>query len=371
MIMRNAFPFLLLLILTSCSSCNGAVSFSAEQILGVGAAVDQVMADSNVPGVIVGVWEGAKSPLIVARGKANVEGDTDIAAQDKFRIASVTKTFTATVVLQLIDEGVLALDETIEAYFPEVPNATTITIRMLLDMTSGVNDFFYEDPNVVWSYQNEPLRQWSHQELYDILISKTPSFQPGAQCVYSNANYFLLGMLVERVTGSSLGEQISSRIIVPLGLGNTSFPTTPDITGEYTHGYRNEGSTQTLEDITAVDPSLPWAGGAIISNLYDLKTWVEALYTGTLLSSGLQQERLQWITMVPHLSYGLGIMNWAGFIGHNGAILGYNNLSVYLPEKDAVIIVMVNKCNDDGSEHPAQDLFFKVTKALYPDIVPW
>ena len=369
--MRNMIPLVLLLLLVSCSSGGGTASFSVQQLHDVTAAADQVMADFNAPGAIVGVWEGSKSPLIVVRGKSNIVSNAPLKAEETFRIASVTKTFTATVVLQLIDEGVLSLDQTIDKYFPEVPNAASITIRMVLGMTSGVTNFFYEDPNVAWSYQHEPLRKWTQQELYNILISEAPAFQPGEKCVYSDANYFLLGMLAEKVTGSSIKELISSRIIVPLGLTKTVFPDTPEMTGAYMHGYRNNVAVESLEDITAVDPSLPWAGGAMISNLYDLKAWLNALVQGTLLSPALQQERLRWTAMSTYLSYGLGIANLSGFIGHDGSILGYNNFLFYLPEKDAYIITIVNKCNDEGNDNPAQTLFLKVTKTLYPDLVPW
>ena len=369
--MRNGIFLVLLVALVSCSSGDGTTSFSVQQIFDVTAAADQTMADSNAPGAIVGVWEGNKSPMIVVRGTSNIVTHEPLQAGETLRIASVTKTFTATVVLQLIDEGLITLDETIDTWFPEVPNAASITVRMLLSMTSGVTNFFYEDPDVAWSYQHEPLRKWTQQELYNILISKAPAFQPGEKCVYDDANYFLLGMLAERVTGSSMKELITNRIIVPLGLSGTSFPDTPEMIGAYMHGYRDGGATPSLEDITAVDPSLPWAGGAMLSNLYDLKTWLQALVQGTLISPALQQERLRWNTMSTSFSYGLGIANMAGFIGHDGSILGYNNFTFYLPEKDATIIAIVNKCNDDGTNDPAQTLFLKVAKALYPDLVPW
>jgi D-alanyl-D-alanine carboxypeptidase len=369
--MRHTLPLLLLFALVSCSSGGGTISFTPQQIQDVTAAADQVMADTGTPGVIVGVWEGGKSPLIVAHGKSSIATSAPLQAEETFRIASLTKTFTATVVLQLVDEGALSLDDTIDKYFPEVPNAASITVRMLLGMTSGVANFFYEDPNVSWSYQHEPLRKWTQQELYAILISEAPAFQPGEKCVYSDANYFLLGMLAERVTGSSIKELITNRIIVPLGLTRTSFPETPEMTGAYMHGYRNAEAAEGLEDITAVEPSLPWAGGAMISNLTDLRTWIEALVKGTLLSPALQQERLRWTTMSTYMSYGLGIANLSGFIGHDGSILGYNNFTFSVPEKEVYIITIVNKCNDVGNDYPAQTLFLKVAKILYPDLVPW
>ncbi len=362
-----------LILLVSCASNSELVSskITDQQSLSIKGHINKVMTEYHIPGVIVGIWEADYEPFIVTKGDADIESGEDIEAIDKFRIASVTKTFTATIVLQLVEEGSIALEDTLHHFFPEIPHSTIITIRQLLNMTAGVYDFCYEDPDVQSSYLHKPLKKWTSEELYEILISHDPAFPPGEQCVYSNANYFLLGTIIEKVTGNELEEEIQHRIIEPLGLTNTTFPSGPEMSGDYTHGYRNNISTGELEDITLVDPSLPWAGGAIISNLYDLKIWVETLYKGGLLSNSMQQERFQWNTMVSFVKYGLGIMNWGGFIGHNGAILGYNNFAVYLPEKDAVVIVITNKCNDDGSENLAQDIFHGITKILYPDIVPW
>ena len=375
---RRAFRALTLLgtctLLAACGSGSNSPSspFSAAQVREIEAQVDQIMTAHRIPGVIVGVWEGDAAPLILARGLADTATGEAIAAADRFRIASVTKTFTATVVLQLIDQGVgdLTLETTLDRFFPEVPNAATITVRQLLDMTAGVYDFFYHDPDVLWSYLNEPLRQWTAEELYTILIAQEPAFPPGERCEYSNANYFLLGQIAEQVTGNALADEVRTRILTPLGLDNTSYPTTPDMAGAYTHGYRDSDPPGELEDITRVDPSLSGAGGAMISNLYDLKTWVEALYAGDLLSAGLQDERLTWQTMSSSVRYGLGVMDLRGFIGHNGEILGYTNFSVFLPGHNATIVVMANKCNEDGTENNALELFAAVTRILYPDLMP-
>jgi len=267
--------------------------------------------------------------------------------------------------------GRIRLEDPLNRFFPEVPNARIITIRHLLNMTAGIFDFFYEDPAVQWDYLHRPLKKWDHEALYQILISHKPAYAPGEKCVYSNANYFLLGLIIEKVTGNRLGKEVHDRILRPLGMYDSSFPETPQMPGIYTRGYRDAKTPGGLEDITLVDPSLPWAGGAMISNVYDLKIWAREMFEGSLLSRPLQQERLQWNSMVKCLGYGLGIMNWCGFIGHNGAILGYNNFVTYLPKRDAVVIVMSNKCNEDGKQNSAQDAFLGITGILYPELAPW
>lgn len=375
---RRGKPFLVLLgfffpimLLPFSGRCQSPDRFTDEQVRKVEALAASVMAQTRTPGVWVGVWEGKKAPLILARGKADIASGRTLQAADRFRIASVTKTFTGTVVLQLIDEGPLNLEDTVEKYFPELPNAGIITIRRLLNMTAGVNDFFYGDPRIKESYQTTPLRKWNAEELYRILVSLPSAFQPGEKCVYSNANFFLLAIIVEKVTRNRIAEEIEKRIIKPLGLTSTSYPVGPEMTGAYAHGYRDKPGGRGIEDITLVDPSLPGPSGAMISNLYDLKIWAYALAKGSLLSESTQKRRLEWNTMASVVQYGLGIMNWAGFYGHNGEILGYNNFTVYHPGKDVVIVVAANKANDDGSQGAAQLLFLGVTKILYPDIVPW
>ena len=363
---------LFILVVPSLAHSNPSKSsFTTAQVKEIHGLVDRIMAKEQVPGIIAGIWEGEKKPLIVAKGMADRDRGTPIQATDRYRIASVTKTFTAAVVLQLIDQGRIRFDDRLDRFFPEVPNAGIITIKRLLNMTAGVFDFFYQDPAVQFDYLHKPLKKWNHETLYKILISHKPAYAPGEKCVYSNANYFLLGMIIEKVTGNPLGKEIHDRVLKPLGMRNSAFPETPQIPGKYTHGYRDTNTPGELEDITRVDPSLAWAGGAMISNLYDLKIWARELVEGSLLSRTIQKDRLQWNTMKGCLGYGLGIMDWCGFIGHNGAILGYNNFVTYFPKKDAFVIVMSNKCNEDGKQNPAQDVFLGMTKILYPELVPW
>ncbi len=335
-------------------------------------AVDNVLEDFGVPGALVGVWEEGRAPIVVARGVAETTSNRAMAPEATFRIASVTKTFTATIILMLADQGTLSLDDTLDKFLPQVPNSDSITIRQLLGMTAGVYDFFYHDPDVSWSYIHDPLRRWPNQELFDLLIGFPPDFPPGDRCVYSNAEYFLLGLIAEQATGTPLEELVQAKIINPLGLSRTFFPTTPNMPLGSIHGYRDSLEGEGLEDITRVDPSLPWAGGAVISSLPDLSFWAAALYNGDLLSPAMQEERLKYNTMNGCLRYGLGIMDLCGFIGHNGEILGFANYTCYLPEKKASIVVMVNKCNDDGQgASPSLEIFKKVTKILYPDNVVW
>ncbi|MBU1398437.1 MAG: serine hydrolase, partial [Proteobacteria bacterium] len=131
---------------------------------------------------------------------------------------------------------------------------------------------------------------------------------------------------------------------------------------------RNYPDKDVLSDITTMDPSIAWTGGAMISNAYDLNRWVREVYKGTLLNDELQKERLTFRDMGNNLSYGLAVMKLGNFYGHNGTILGYNTVMLYLPQKDATIIAIINHMNDaEGDSQPAMEMFGKTAKILYPN----
>ena len=352
--------------------------FSPGIVARLDAALDEVMSESKIPGVVAGVWTPEKGTWIRARGKADVETGEDVEFIDKFRIGSVTKTFTATVVLQLCDEGELCLDDTLDEFFPWVPDSNRITIRQLLNMTSGLFEYG-DDENLNKTIAEDPHRKWSPEELVRIAISHEPYCSPGEECHYSNTNSILQGMIVEKVTGRSLKEEIRDRISVPLGLEHTTFPDTPEITGEYSHGYAYVGQDDNVPpdpsdyiDLTEyLDPSIQWAAGAMISNLEDLKTWAVALAGGELLKHSTQEERLDWVDFPDGdgtFKYGLGIMYLGGLVGHQGMVPGYQCSMFYFPQEDTTIVVLANT---SGSNAPTQRLSTQIARILFPDEFPW
>jgi D-alanyl-D-alanine carboxypeptidase len=341
-------------------------SFTLETESSIDALVNSAMSDGKIPGVIVGVWAPGEGSYVKAYGTADTTSGEPLQVEDRVRIASITKTFVATVVLQLVDEGRLGLDETIEKYLPQVPAANAITVRHLLSHSSGLYD--YEDQAFMKSVVADPLKVWDPQQLLSLATAHPADFAPGSSCAYSNTNYIALGIIVEQVTGDRLGEEIKNRIIIPLGLAATEFPTGPEITGEFSHGYTDLNDPGVLSDITRIDMSWDWAAGAMISNLDDLEVWARALTGGELISEELQKQRLTWLNMPaygPWVSYGLGIMKIGPLMGHSGADPGYNSAMYYLPEKDAVIIVLFNYC---GVADTVDITAIQIGKAAFPDV---
>jgi D-alanyl-D-alanine carboxypeptidase len=272
------------------------------------------------------------------------------------RIGSVTKTFTATLLLQAADEGLLSLDDTIEQYVKGVPNGDKITLRQMADMTSGIASYT-EDEQWVKEWSSDRDRVWEPEELAQIGIKESPLFEPGTEWFYSNTNYVLLGLVLQQATGEPIGGLYREQIIEPLGLKNTSFPDPADssIPEPHAQGYTLQGRSSGGKPIDSTDwsPSEAWTAGQVISTVDDLLVYGRALGTGKgLLSPEKQSERLDsFVSDVPplnqpplkgDLAYGIGLGKDHGWIGHNGEIPGYNTYLFYHPDLDAVAAVEVN-----------------------------
>lgn len=332
---------------------------------GMSNLIDSFYVNDTLPGVVVGVWTKDFQYKKVV-GKADLETNVDRKFDDKIRIGSITKTFVATVILQLAGDGKIGLDDSLAKYYPDYPDGNKITIREMLDMTSGIPDYI-EDPAVLQSFVYDRLDKYTPLELYKITKKMKPFFPQGTGWGYSNGSYNILGMLIEKITGNKLENEISDRIIKPLGLKNTSFPTSPYMEGQYSHGYMRNDTTNIIQDVTIMDPSIGWAAGAMISNINDLEIYAMALANGTMLNKNMQEERLKFVNtgVRDFFKYGLGIFSMSGFIGHNGGITGYNTTMCYNPELDILIIVSVNRYGGGGGM--SDKIFAEIAKLIYPD----
>ena len=353
----------------SLASCVGtpAPSFSQEQRQNMELIVDDAMAKNGIPGLIVGVWVPGMGNWVIAKGQGDTATGQEIRTTDKVRIASNTKPFVATVALQLVDEGRIGLEDPLAKYITGVPYGDQITLRQLLDMTAGIFNFT-DDQAFNQQFNANPLMELTPEQELQIALSHPPYFQPGQGWHYSDTNYEILGMIIEKVTGGMIEDEMQGRILDPLGLENSSFPTTSFMPENSSKGYVENDSGQ-LVDYTQVNPSVPWAGGAMISNLDDLKIWAKALATGQLISEELQAQRLQGVPIPGQEKidgkYGLGILRVAGFLGHTGAIFGYNSSVFYLPKADATFVILANKSTNASNE--TGPIFLELAKMLFPD----
>ncbi len=318
----------------------------AEERLALNTILERRMGEQQVPGVVAGVWIPGRGAWTHAAGIGDLQTAAPIAIDDHFRIASVSKTFVATVVLQLIDEGELRFDDTLEPFVPGIAHGDRITIRQLLGMTAGIFNFI-NDPEFEQAYTENPLADYTPEDEIAIIRRHAADFAPGEKVQYSDSNYVLLGEIIEQITGKTVAEVVSSRILEPLGLANTSYPDTPDMPEPYARGYGADLGSPNLRDLTRSNPAVANAAGAMISTLDDLRIWGRVLVEGTLLSPETQAERLH-MGVLPTasgitLGYGRGIMEVNGFYGHAGAIFGYSTWLLHSPQLGATLVVLANR----------------------------
>jgi D-alanyl-D-alanine carboxypeptidase len=314
---------------------------------------------AGVPGVIARVQDGSETRLVAA-GVSDLATGAALRPNDRFRVASITKTFVATVVLQLVEEGRLSLEEPVSRRLPGLlANGDTITVRQLLNHTSGLFNYT-DDPTVLQGLVQN--RVFTPRELVAIAETHPSTAPPGTKWAYSNTNYVVAGLLVEAVTGHRVGQELRTRIFEPLGLEDTSFPVTSGkIPGYHAHGYVPSellppGSDATkfpptpdgrFVDVTELNPSITWAAGAIISNAPDLSRFYRALMTGRLLTPSMLREMKSTVPTDPTNpsgpGYGLGIVrvptpcgvNW----GHDGAWPGYQDVALWNERTDRTVVI--------------------------------
>lgn len=323
---------------------NSSLSFSQTLSDKIDALTDSVMANTNLPGMIVSVVCG-DFKYEKAKGYADLANTKPMTLDKLFRIGSVTKTFTITVLFQLIDEGKLGLDDPVSKFFPDFPNGQNITVRMLTNMTSGIFNYS-EGKAFADSMAAYPLHKYTPQNLVNSALGHPPYFAPGAGFHYSNTNTIMIGMIIEQLTGNTLQNETINRIITPLGLKNTTIPSNNLMPGDYSHGYTEDGDplVPPLPDLSEkYDPSWAGAAGDIISDIEDLKVYIRALVKGSMISPKAQSERLRFVDVSDKFSYGSGIFKMEGiYLGHNGGYPGYTNVTLYSPEKDCSVIVFYN-----------------------------
>ena len=359
-------PFLII----SCNKDDETPPASEQIETNIKMAFDSIIENTNVPGLVVGIWAPDEGiDLVYSAGVADLDTKAPMDPEMVFRIASNTKTFAITVLLQLVDEGSLSLDDKLSQYLPDFPRGDEVSIEMLTNMRSGI--FNYVTSELFWTMVFEdPTHFWTVDEIIDFVLEenegKLYNFDPGTGFSYSNSNTIIAQYIVEKVTSSSLEFLINQRIIVPLNLDNTMYVVGGcEIPGYHSKGYYFCG----LEDeySECFDYSFAKAAGCMISNIYDLKTYVIALTGDYFLSPELQAKRMneQMQIGTGDFKYGMGIMGYKAFSGHNGGAPGYTSLMMHSKELNCTFIMWYN-CNIDDVK--VNDLLPIIPKLIYPDL---
>ena len=311
----------------------------------------QGLVDDGYPAALAAVSDAKGESAGVAVGKGNLETGQAPPMDGEVRIGSNTKTFVAVVVMQMVQEGRVGLDEPIETYLPglirgEGIDGSKITVRQLLQHTSGLPEYTDTTPGRSDIFQVKD-HYAQPRDLLDTALGKPAAFEPGTQWAYTNTNYIVLGMLIERVSQRPVGEQIDQRIIKRLGLSHTYFPGNGEkkIRGSHPQGYHINGEG-VLEDVTEMDASLPWAAGAMVSTPSELNTFFQAVLDGRLLTQASIDEMKKGVdTGSGGMVYGLGLFgtplscggtSW----GHGGGIPGYETHNAVGPDGTAVTVAV-------------------------------
>lgn len=320
----------------SASTSASVVRQDADQLLNQGA-----------PGVLVRVDTPGHTTR-VRSGFADVANRTPVPWDAEFRIGSFTKTFVAVTLLQLVGEGKLSLDDTVGHWLPGVVTGNgndgdVITVRELLNHTSGVPEYspklnLFDER----TFEQDRFKTVTLAQAVALAMTSPPTFAPGTDWAYSNTNYMLAGMIIEKVSGHSWEDEVRQRVVEPLGLRHTFVPATyPFIPGPHAIGYQQFSATGPVVDATDLNPSFAGASGAMISDAEDGNRFLEALIKGELLKPAQLAEMETTVPThgagsLPGLRDGLGIFwlpnSCGGEWTHPGGIQGYETFNGVSPD---------------------------------------
>jgi D-alanyl-D-alanine carboxypeptidase len=365
--------------------------------------VDPIALQATIEGVAKELLlPGAMVLLLTPQGRfAFGYGTTELGvtnpprAATHFRAASNTKTMTASVIVQLIQEGRLNFNDPISKYVRDVPNAAKITINHLLKMRSGLYNYT-NAPELAESLDHDPDRVWTMDELHHMAFKRPPHFAPGTEFEYNNTNYLLLGLVAEKIEGQPLARIFQDRLFGPLGMTSSVLPvsTSNAIPEPYSHGYLYGGSSYALVDApypadlqaaatagtlkpnddTWQNPSAYFAAGGIISTADDLANWMRALVGGKVFDADYHR---QWLDSPEaedpknpngqKYGYGIAVITFGPnkIYFHGGEMPGYNSFMGHDPQNDVTLIVWTSLTLGLDGKPTANTLMVKVLDQIY------
>ncbi|WP_321821372.1 MULTISPECIES: serine hydrolase domain-containing protein [unclassified Burkholderia] len=366
------------------SACGGDSSLNSDEPAYTTQARPQInalLANTMTPGAVVYV-QSPQGNWLASFGTAVRGTNSPIPTNAHFRIGSVTKTWTGTVILQLVQEGRLRLTDHVSQYVANVPNGDTITIEQLLTMRSGLYNY---STSLAFnqSLDAQPDRVWAVDELLGIAENQPVYFAPGADFRYSNTNTVLLGLIIEQRTGMSAADAIRTRLFAPLGLTETSLPPQDNtaLPAPAPRGYQWGTNVETIDgdalsparqaaakngtlqptDVTTVNTSWAWTAGSGISTAAELGAYVQRMVGGGYLNADLQAQRLASCTPIDpsnpaSASYCMGLAKFGTFYGHTGEIPGFNTFAGYDPATKTTIVTWANTASGPDGRAPANEI---------------
>jgi D-alanyl-D-alanine carboxypeptidase len=331
-------------------------SYNHESDLKYQNLLDEIKS-SGVPGILMSVNSKKDGMWLGASGMADLKNQVALKQCNQTRVGSTVKTFTATTVLILAEEGKLNLDDRITKYLSgneikNLENADQATIRQLLQHSSGIYNYI-QNLKFQTASTNDLIKEWSPDELLSYARGKSAYFEPGENVLYSNTNYILLGMIISNIEGKPFYDVFEEKIFIPLHLNSTQFAATDPVPDGIIRGYVDFYSNLNLINATYYSG---WdyytADGGLISNAYDLNLFLSALFEGEIISQSSLNEMMTWQKPIEEdaeffpLYYGLGIFKmetqWGNAYFHSGDAIGYYACMTYFPDKETTICWAVN-----------------------------
>lgn len=357
--------YISIFILIITTSCRKEISAdeNTQTVNQIKSIADSIIQNTKVPGLVAMIVDKKKNiNLSYAVGLSDIPNKIPITKENTFRIGSNTKTFTGTILLQLVEEGKVLLEDPLSKYFPNYPKANSITIGMLCNMTTGIPDFTL---NQGWmdAMEQNPTKKWQPAELVDWAFTENFLFEPGTKFNYSNTNTILLGMIIEKLTGNSLEREINNRIVQRLNLKQTGLITDgTSFPGPFSKGYYLGTYVAGDEQTEVFDYSYIWAAGSVYSTPKELQRYAEALIEGEFLSAAMQQKRLTEVNEIaPNAAYGYCLLKRGSFYGHNGTVFGYTSSMYHSKARSSTIVIYFNSMLE---LHPDY-LFNRIVNLLY------
>ncbi len=316
------------------------------------AVLDAATKAQNIPGATAAVdhagcaWRGAS-------GVSDIPAKTATLPGDLFHIGSITKTFTATLLLKLRAEGKVSLDSPVADYVKGVPRGDTMTVRQLLNHTGGL--FNYTECDAFWTaVEADPARVWKPEELVALAAMQQPYFEPGQGWQYSNTDYIVLGMIVEAASGETAAEAMRSRILDPEKLVHTYLDGYEAAIPGLVRGYEIDG--QDFLDVTwTEDPSWAWTAGGLVSTTEDINKFYADLLGGKVLAPAELQDMTSWVDTswptIPEYGLGLAGRKFGSRLGtgHEGSVWGFVSASFHFTDPAAMVSVLINLENGDAA----------------------